>query len=44
MVMFFSKPYFISGIGSNFDGYITRANEVIEIAKKSGAYAAKFQQ
>lgn len=44
MVMIFSKPYFISEIGSNFDGSISRATKLIELAKKSGADAAKFQQ
>ena len=41
--MVFTKPYFIAEIGSNFDGSLSRATELIELAKKSGADAAKFQ-
>lgn len=35
--------YFIAEIGSNFDGDINRAKDLIEIAKDSGANAVKFQ-
>ncbi len=42
-MMVFDKPYFIAEIGSNFDGSLSRATELIELAKKSGADAAKFQ-
>lgn len=38
------KPlYFIADIGANHDGDINRAFKLIELAKKSGADAAKFQ-
>ena len=37
------KTYFIAEIGSNFDGNIDRAKELIKLAKESGADAAKFQ-
>jgi sialic acid synthase SpsE len=35
--------YFIADIAANHDGDINRAYELIELAKKSGANAAKFQ-
>ena len=35
--------YFIADIGANHDGDINRAYNLIELAKKSGADAAKFQ-
>ena len=37
------KTYFIADIGANHDGSLTRAKKLIELAKKSGADAAKFQ-
>lgn len=37
------KPYFIADIGANHDGDIYRAYKLIELAKESGADAAKFQ-
>lgn len=36
-------PYFIADIASNHDGDINRAFRLIELAKESGADAAKFQ-
>jgi N-acetylneuraminate synthase len=36
-------PYFIAEIGSNFDGDLQRAKDLIYLAKDSGAHAAKFQ-
>ena len=38
-----SKPYFIADIGANHDGDLGRAFKLIELAKESGADAAKFQ-
>ncbi len=38
-----SKVYFIADIAANHDGSIKRALRLIELAKKSGANAAKFQ-
>ncbi len=35
--------YFIAEIGSNFDGDLSRAKDLIYLAKESGADAAKFQ-
>lgn len=35
--------YFIAEIGSNFDGDLGRAQELIHLAKEAGADAAKFQ-
>lgn len=35
--------YFIAEIGSNFDGDLNRAKELIKIAAENGADAAKFQ-
>ena len=35
--------YIIAEIGSNFDGDLTKAKELIKTAKKCGANAAKFQ-
>jgi N-acetylneuraminate synthase len=37
------KPYFIADIAANHDGDINRAFSLIELAKESGADAAKFQ-
>ena len=36
-------PYFIADIGANHDGSLERAFKLIELAKQSGADAAKFQ-
>lgn len=36
-------PYFIADIGANHDGSLERAFKLIELAKESGADAAKFQ-
>ena len=39
-----NKPlYFIADIAANHDGSIERAFKLIELAKESGAHAAKFQ-
>jgi sialic acid synthase SpsE len=38
-----NKPYYIADIGANHDGDIDRAFRLIELAKESGAHAAKFQ-
>jgi N-acetylneuraminate synthase len=38
-----NQPYFIAEIGSNFDGSLSRAIDLIYMAKESGAQAAKFQ-
>ena len=38
-----SSPYFIADIGANHDGDLERAFKLIELAKESGADAAKFQ-
>tara|TARA_Y100000768_G_C23978259_1_gene684256 strand:- start:230 stop:1303 length:1074 start_codon:yes stop_codon:yes gene_type:complete len=37
------KPYFIADVAANHDGDIQRAFKLIELAKESGAHAAKFQ-
>lgn len=37
------QPYFIADIGSNHDGSLNRARDLIRLAAKSGAHAAKFQ-
>ena len=37
------KPYYIADIGANHDGDLNRALMLIELAKESGAHAAKFQ-
>lgn len=37
------KPYFIADIAANHDGELERALKLIELAKESGADAAKFQ-
>lgn len=37
------RPYFIADIGANHDGDIKRAFKLIELAKETGADAAKFQ-
>ena len=40
----FNKPlYFIADLAANHDGDINRAFKLIELAKESGAHAAKFQ-
>ncbi len=38
-----SKTFFIADIGANHDGDFKRAEELIYLAKQSGAHAAKFQ-
>ena len=38
-----TNPYFIADIAANHDGDINRAFKLIELAKESGADAAKFQ-
>jgi sialic acid synthase SpsE len=38
-----SPTYFIAEIGSNFDGNLERAKDLIFLAKESGADAVKFQ-
>lgn len=38
-----SQTFFISEIGSNFDGNINRAKKLIKLSKKLGANAVKFQ-
>ena len=38
-----SKTFFIADIGANHDGDFKRAEELIYLAKQSGANAAKFQ-
>lgn len=38
-----APPYFIADIGANHDGSLERAFTLIELAKESGADAAKFQ-
>lgn len=38
-----SSPYFIADIGANHDGDLGRSFKLIELAKKAGADAAKFQ-
>lgn len=38
-----SKPYYVADIGANHDGDLNRALMLIELAKESGAHAAKFQ-
>lgn len=38
-----SRPYFIADIAANHDGDLDRALRLIELAKESGADAAKFQ-
>ena len=40
----FDQPlYFIADIAANHDGDLGRAYQLIELAKESGAHAAKFQ-
>jgi len=39
----FNRPYFIADIAANHDGNLERALNLIELAKESGADAAKFQ-
>lgn len=39
----YSPTYFIADIAANHDGDLTRAKELIYLAKESGADAAKFQ-
>ena len=36
-------PYIIAEIGVNHEGSLEKAKELIDLAKKSGAHAAKFQ-
>jgi sialic acid synthase SpsE len=38
-----SPTYFIADISANHDGSLTRAHDLIRLAKKAGADAAKFQ-
>ncbi len=38
-----SKPYIIAEIGVNHEGSLTKAKELIRLAKEGGADAAKFQ-
>lgn len=38
-----SKPYIIAEIGVNHEGSMTNAKRLVELAKKGGADAAKFQ-
>ena len=40
---FGSSLYFVADIGANHDGNLDRALRLIELAKESGAHAAKFQ-
>ena len=40
---FQSTLYFVADIGANHDGDLDRAFRLIELAKQSGAHAAKFQ-
>ncbi len=37
------SPYFIADIAANHDGSLDRAYKLIDLAKESGAHAAKFQ-
>ena len=37
------KPYFIADIAANHDGDLTRAKDLVWIAKEAGADCAKFQ-
>ena len=37
------KPYFIADIAANYDGDLSRAKELVWIAKEAGADCAKFQ-
>ena len=39
----YEPTYFIAEIGSNFDGSLQRAKDLIYLAKEVGADAAKFQ-
>ncbi len=43
MVGFDQPLYFVADIAANHDGDIERAFQLIELAKESGAHAAKFQ-
>ena len=43
IIGFNHKPYFVADIAANHDGDINRAIKLIELAKESGADAAKFQ-
>tara|TARA_A100001011_G_C14302719_1_gene841597 strand:+ start:1687 stop:2643 length:957 start_codon:yes stop_codon:yes gene_type:complete len=38
-----SKPFIIAEVGSNFDQSLNKAKKYIEVSKKSGANAVKFQ-
>ena len=37
------RPYFIADLAANHDGELSRAKELIWIAKDAGAHCAKFQ-
>ena len=37
------KPYFIADLAANHDGELSRAKDLIWIAKEAGAHCAKFQ-
>ena len=39
----FSSPFFIAEIGINHNGKLSIAKKLIDIAKKIGAHAVKFQ-
>ena len=39
----YSRPYIIAEIGVNHEGSVETAKKLIELAKKGGADAAKFQ-
>ena len=42
-IMFKKKPYIIAEIGSNHNGSFHKAKEIIDLAKKAGCSAVKFQ-
>ena len=42
-ISFGSFPYFIADIGANHDGSLSRAIDLVGLAKESGAHCAKFQ-
>jgi sialic acid synthase SpsE len=37
------KPYFVADLAANHDGDLSRAKELVWIAKEAGADCAKFQ-
>ena len=37
------RPYFIADLGANHDGDLSRAKDLVWLAKESGAHCAKFQ-